>query len=104
VNISTHTYKETQKKNEKATDCLARPTNRKKTTTAEKDRERERKRKKERRSCTHTHQHHQNGTRDEVREKWWLNNEQKNPQRFSHLSQKIAKKEKRQEKLWLFHR
>jgi len=54
VNISTHTYKETQKKNEKATDCLARPTNRKKTTTAEKDRERERKRKK---SDDHAHTH-----------------------------------------------
>lgn len=26
---------------------------------------------------THTHTHIKNGTRDEVREKWWLNNEQK---------------------------
>jgi hypothetical protein len=26
---------------------------------------------------THTHTHQKNGTRDEVREKWWLNNEQK---------------------------
>ncbi len=45
---------------------------RKMTTTAKK-------RERERRSCTrtHTHTHIKNGTRDEVREKWWLNNEQK---------------------------
>lgn len=43
------------------------------TTTA-----REKRRRRERRSCTRKHTHtSKNGTRDEVREKWWLNNEQK---------------------------
>jgi hypothetical protein len=58
INISTHTYKETQKKREKATVCLARPTNKeekKDDNNSKKKRERERER--ERRSCTHTHTH-----------------------------------------------
>jgi hypothetical protein len=30
-----------------------------------------------------------------VREKWWLNSEQKNPQKFSQSSQKMAKEKKK---------
>lgn len=75
MNISTHTYKETQKKRDKAIVCLARPTNREKKddNNSKKKRERE----SDDHAHTHTHAHIKNGTRDEVREKWWLNNEQK---------------------------
>ncbi len=47
-------------------------------TTTAKRRERERERESDDHAHTHTRTHtSKNGTRDEVREKWWLNNEQK---------------------------
>jgi hypothetical protein len=56
---------------------------------------------------THTHTSKKKWHSRRSERKWWLNNEQKNPQKFSHLSQKIAKKKKEKgknkPKIQLFH-
>lgn len=75
MNISTHTYKETQRGKEKATECLARPTKWEKKKKKrwqqqpKKNEEREREKKHESDDHAHAHAHIKNGTRDEVREK-----------------------------------
>ncbi len=90
MNISTHTYKETEKK-EKATVCLARPTKREEQERWQQQQKREKESDDHAHAHTHTHTHQKwhsrRSERKMVVEQWT-----KNPQKFSHLSQKIAKK------------